>query len=619
MFAFIVFFDIIEKLKGEFMIKIKKLIALVMIIIMSAAVFVGCGLFTRNQDSQLALTVGEIKRECPVCGEQFEEKISRRDLIVYYYNNKGSDRVNNGEKLEDVLKEFLDLLIKRKVFFVEAKIYFCENTTDNPYGTEYTDSDFDGQDEYSTFKDFKYLTTDELEKVFLQLEYNNRETLNNYKNAILEEWFPSKSEDKKVEPSYNPQPDAKIEDAPKDPQEPKEWELPEEYFENETAKRTALKNQLEAEAISRFRNQIAAEEYTDAEYLQKQREAAIEQKIIEKYRDVNYRWAREDLEAGNYSKLEEIFNQMRDQQVEKYRNDPDAFFAAATSPSDDNFLLFYPNYGTSIKYITVKNLLIKFDDDISSALSTLKSAIHETSAYEDIRDALITQLVARDRRDPHYIENLYTDVFGAKVENGEVQFDKDGKEIKSETGFSQADFELFVNGLLDAAGTGTSDAAVAARITAFTDLIYAYGQDTGMFNANYDYVVGPAPVIGKTESFVTEFANASRTLTQKGEIVAVVTDFGLHIIMCTDIIVVSEATLVGDEILAGGKFVEFNKSDLNSDNLKYDSLSYKFYKYTLTNFRDEKLYYDQIDLVDLYETEKYITKYLSNIEDLWNR
>ena len=100
--------------------------------------------------------------------------------------------------------------------------------------------------------------------------------------------------------------------------------------------------------------------------------------------------------------------------------------------------------------------------------------------------------------------------------------DNDGKIIDGE--------KVYVNDLLKDLQMELNNATTNdKKAQIFRDYLYKYGEDTGVQNAEYMYVIGT-----KTSKMVESFNTASRELNNKGEFGAisdlVASEYGVHII-----------------------------------------------------------------------------------------
>ena len=92
----------------------------------------------------------------------------------------------------------------------------------------------------------------------------------------------------------------------------------------------------------------------------------------------------------------------------------------------------------------------------------------------------------------------------------------------------------------------------AAMIDKFVDWIFRFNEDDGMFNNTTDYLSTPPVDIGETETFVTEFAEASRMDVEQGvgAYTLVPSDYGYHLVICTETINVGEEATIDEAIVA---------------------------------------------------------------------
>lgn len=82
----------------------------------------------------------------------------------------------------------------------------------------------------------------------------------------------------------------------------------------------------------------------------------------------------------------------------------------------------------------------------------------------------------------------------------------------------------------------------------FTDWIFLFNEDSGIFNNNTGYLSQPAVDIGETETYMTEFADAARAVVDAGPgaMKLVATDYGFHLLICTEKIAVGQENLNQD-------------------------------------------------------------------------
>ena len=149
-------------------------------------------------------------------------------------------------------------------------------------------------------------------------------------------------------------------------------------------------------------------------------------------------------------------------------------------------------------YFFVSNLLIKFTDDQKTEYANIDKDAYLTPAKKAEKKAeLINGCLAKVR-------------------------DNDGKIIDGE--------QIYVNDLLNSLQVELKNATTdEKKAQIFRDYLYKYGEDTGVQNAEYMYVIGT-----ETSKMVESFNDASRELNNKGEFGAisglVASEYGVHII-----------------------------------------------------------------------------------------
>ena len=261
-------------------------------------------------------------------------------------------------------------------------------------------------------------------------------------------------------------------------------------------------------------------------------------------------------------------------QTETYKNDRSAYETALGSVSDTKFVLANPFKGEAYGYVL--NLLIGFTDEQSAdykEYSAKKGITEEMKiAY---REKLLKNLVAKDQR-TSWVQNSYgtydkatkkftfdskylvsddtaLSSFIGKVtvkdEDGYVKENSDGVEetkwqvtdVTSDTIAFDAFYDTYLKTLIGDKKIYEKDNALTIGQTTFTDelndkfneLMFAFSTDTGCLNKTYGYLSTPS-----NSDYVKEFANAARAVVTEGvgAYTVVATDYGYHIIICTNVI-----------------------------------------------------------------------------------
>ena len=302
--------------------------------------------------------------------------------------------------------------------------------------------------------------------------------------------------------------------------------------------------------------------------------AQLESALVSRYEDSLIAGVEKTLDGENYDALWAQYKVEYETQKETYKNDRSAYEKALGEVSDTKFVLANPFKGEAYGYVL--NLLIGFTDEQSADYKeySAKKGITEADkiAY---REKLLKGLVAKDQR-TSWVQNSYgtydkatkkftfdskylvsddaaLSSFIGKVtvkdEDGYVKENSDGVEetkwevtdVTSDTIAFDAFYDTYLKTLIGDKKIYEKDNALTIGQTTFTDelndkfneLMFAFSTDTGCLNKTYGYLSTPA-----NSDYVKEFANAARAVVTEGvgAYTVVATDYGYHIIICTNVI-----------------------------------------------------------------------------------
>ena len=300
----------------------------------------------------------------------------------------------------------------------------------------------------------------------------------------------------------------------------------------------------------------------------------LESALVSRYEDSLIAGVEKTLDGENYDALWAQYKVEYETQKETYKNDRSAYEKALGEVSDTKFVLANPFKGEAYGYVL--NLLIGFTDEQSADYKeySAKKGITEADkiAY---REKLLKGLVAKDQR-TSWVQNSYgtydkatkkftfdskylvsddaaLSSFIGKVtvkdEDGYVKENSDGVEetkwevtdVTSDTIAFDAFYDTYLKTLIGDKKVYEKDNALTIGQTTFTDelndkfneLMFAFSTDTGCLNKTYGYLSTPS-----NSDYVKEFANAARAVVTEGvgAYTVVATDYGYHIIICTNVI-----------------------------------------------------------------------------------
>lgn len=130
----------------------------------------------------------------------------------------------------------------------------------------------------------------------------------------------------------------------------------------------------------------------------------------------------------------------------------------------------------------------------------------------------------------------------------------------------------------------------------FTDWIFLFNEDSGIFNNNTGYLSQPAVDIGETETYMTEFADAARAVVDAGPgaMKLVATDYGFHLVLCTEKITVGSENLnqAVYELMTRDNSTLTEEELLTKQNAS-NTVTYKLYNIMLTE-NQNKAYTDLV-------------------------
>ena len=330
-----------------------------------------------------------------------------------------------------------------------------------------------------------------------------------------------------------------------------------------------------------------------------------------------------------------------------YMNDYSAYESALSSASDTKFALYNPFEG----YGYVANLLIGFTSEQSNLLSEYSSKAGVSKEdIENYRAELAKQLYAKDQRDSWVYLN-YFDL----GENGQATIKDEYRlsdleniknfvgdvEIADPAGYTEEDddgvtvtkwkvnnvsatpiaFEDFVETYLGEMGMGLCRYEVEGEkygiiqnydqketLNKFRDLMFAFNTDAGGLSYEYGYVYSP---ITSATQYVPEFAAAAALVVDKGvgAYTMVITDYGIHVILCTKL--VTEPYAVSDD----PENEEAEKQAFLADIQNEDSIAYKYRKVKLDNVTQDVIGKKVNKFVNTYR-ENNVTYFENTYSDL---
>ena len=460
-----------------------------------AFILSGCNLFPRNMSAYLNKSV------CTITYEDGEvEEITSKEYINAF-NSYGYTLVQNGTEYKDAAKQTVEVLVNRHVLLHHAE------------KNNLVTIDAEAKREI-------------LDDVYTALESN----LDTYIEEVQKDWditAPSSPEEDDEAVVYTPYvqkaevvfdgENYKIKLLDNDD------EAPETNFSNLDAvinqfKAYALKNdgtedaKVKKEAYRRFTAALKSNEQGLG--LSTDTDSVLNRYCEELYKNTEENYIITNLEdyyqtEGGYSTIsvKQVLNKYKSLMLQskfKYEANSENYDKDMLENFEDVYYVVDDNY------FFVSNLLVMFDEEKIGS-----NGMTQKQTYDDLKTKYDKGYITYGEYQQRLMNLAYQVVAKARDSEGNTI---SGSEISVQTLLSNLQKEL------NLATTDEDKAKV------FNDYLYKYGEDTGVENAEYPYVIGT-----ETSQMVESFTSASRELNDKGEFGAisglVPSEYGVHIIM----------------------------------------------------------------------------------------
>lgn len=462
-----------------------------------AFVLSGCDLFPRNMSAYLNKSV------CTITYENGDvEDITTKEYINAF-NSYGYSLVQNGSEYEDAANQTIEVLVNRYVLLHYA-------TTNNLVTVDQDDE------------------KEILDDVYTSLESN----LDTYIDEVRNDWDitapgtpDSDSDDEKV--VYTPYVQKaevvfdgetyriKLLDTEDEPQTTNFQNLDAvlEKFTSDAMEDDKTQNTLvRKEAYRRFISALKANE----EGLGLSTDNAS---VLKRYAEDVYKTTRENFiitGLEDYYKTDDGYSTITVKQVLNrykalmlqskfsYEANAENYDKAMLESFDDVYYVVDDNY------FFVSNLLVMFDDEVVGP-----DGLTQKGRYDNLETEYNNGYITYGEYQRRATQLAYQVVAKERDSEGNII---EGKTISIETLLSNLQKDLALQ---------TTD---EGKAKIFNDYLYRYGEDTGVENADYPYVIGT-----QTSQMVESFTDASRKLNDEGVFGAisgiVPSEYGAHIII----------------------------------------------------------------------------------------
>ena len=328
---------------------------------------------------------------------------------------------------------------------------------------------------------------------------------------------------------------------------------PNEESVNDLKKESDLANdklRYRREAFKKYESQIQKNQFglTYDQFFEKQLKQEMEQRLLEVYEIIVIQ-----NQVIEYGYFQERFNRILKSEQQQFHLSLSDYKTKLESVGDSSFVLYNLDAGV-IGY--VQHILLGIDTEdnklINKHLSELKRKELDRASYLNARTDILNGIKVKDLR-----ENMehrkpdegrfpgYPEFLGVNDDSEDYLFGIED--------FYKNRFKSYFEGNLiagtDISGIYKTEIEQEDLFKKFQQYIYMYNTDDGMFRTQTGYLLMEKNTLNAESSqYVSEFAKGSRDVIQKtytardgGDDVSyfytmVATDFGWHIILCTDVI-----------------------------------------------------------------------------------
>ena len=275
-----------------------------------------------------------------------------------------------------------------------------------------------------------------------------------------------------------------------------------------------------------------------------------------------------------------------------------------------NEVYYFKNDNDSTKFFTVANVLFMFDDDQKAEYDRLTALREESIVSEE------------NNKDPEYtaseynqdMDRLYGSIKPVVRVYNELTGIYEEVELASDDDTTVNDIHNLMVRELETAQLSGDVNIIGDQINEY---IYEYNEDTGMFNAENNYVIGIDSEGNAVSSFVDSFEEAAVELYnsgkgQVGDISGLVrSEYGIHVLIYTGVCEnlydgITPSFTLSEEAI---EKLYTTRVNILVDRTYFDVLYDELYADNFTQFEDANVQY----LKDTYFT---ITEYSGRFNDL---
>lgn len=545
----------------------KKLLTILALCVFCLSFLTGCNLIetdTKLDLAQVVATVGD---------EEYKDEITKSDLLSVVLS-QGSSYIQQGMSVEDVVNGFFDVLVQRRILVQEAvKAIIADKKLDTTLAEVLTEKDGSKvSEQMKPLLEQTGVSGDNMVWRLYNTAYNAaleaeekqiKTSIDKYKLEDDEDYVAPSTEEKTKRPvrtdADEDQPVAKKEFKYRNAAGDKYGESVEDGTEYDSTEKgyikRAYKDYVSAIESNDFFDEGKSWDYYINSYFERMLVEQLEAQLIEVHTELLEKQLMNEIgsadksdaeikESEIFKELEQRYTSLQTAQGQQFEANIDANITQIEGLSDTTYLLYNAAKG---QYGFVRHILFKFNDVQTMKLNEIKAQDLNDKAKEDARNELAQKITVKDLREENE-ETGFTptgdkwgsvDEFMGFFNTAFGGTDTTEKNTYGDTIYKATKAPEYVSKSDENVGTWVENADFADIKDKFIDYEYAYSDDTASLGSSTNMLLNQFtdPFLSN-QKYVTEFSEASRNVinTGIGTYTTVVTDYGIHLILCADLI-----------------------------------------------------------------------------------
>lgn len=546
----------------------KKLLTILALCVFCLSFLTGCNLIetdTKLDLAQVVATVGD---------EEYKDKITKSDLLSVVLS-QGSSYIQQGMSVEDVVNGFFDVLVQRRILVQEAvKAIIADKKLDTTLAEVLTEKDGSKvSEQMKPLLKQEGVSGDNMIWRLYNTAYNAaleaeesqiKTSIDKYKLEDDEDYVAPSTEEKTKRPvrtdADEDQPVAKKEFKYRNAAGDKYGESVEDGTEYDSTEKgyikRAYKDYVSAIEGNDFFDEGKSWDYYINSYFERMLVEQLEAQLIEVHTELLEKQLMNEIgsadksdaeikESELFKELEQRYKSLQTAQGQQFEANIDANITQIEGLSDTTYLLYNAAKG---QYGFVRHILFKFNDVQTMKLNEIKAQDLSDKAKEDARNELAQKITVKDLREENE-ETGFTptgDKWGSVAEfmgffnTAFGGTDTTEKNTYGDTIYKATSIPNYIStSEIPSENPRTETTDIALIKDKFIDYEYAYSDDTASLGSSTNMLLNQFtdPFLSN-QKYVTEFSEASRNVinTGIGTYTTVVTDYGIHLILCADLI-----------------------------------------------------------------------------------